>query len=69
MKKTATKRRVVTDVEEAWRLRQAGLLWFKCRKATPLFDRELHDECFSYPSNAGVYFMLCEEDEDEWLAK
>ncbi len=30
---------------------------------------DIDDECFSYPSNAGVYFMLCEEDEDEWLAK
>ena len=65
----AAKRRIVTDVEEAWRLRQAGLLWFKWRKAAPLFDRELHDECFSYPSNARSYSVLCEEDEDEWLAK
>ena len=65
----ATKLVKVHDFAEALRLWKAGLLWFKCRKATPLFDRELHDECFSYPSNAGVYFMLCEEDEDEWLAK
>lgn len=61
----ASKLRVVTDVDEAWRLRQAGLLWFEDRKAGRQLNRKDHNYNFGHPTNAGRYSVLCEEDDEE----
>lgn len=53
----------VTDVEEAWRLRQAGLLHFRDTPAmttSVIFPKHLHVKHF----NKSKYVVLVEEDED-----
>jgi len=53
----------VTDVEEAWRLRQAGLLHFRnipAMTTSAVFPKHLHVEHF----NKNKYVVLVDDDED-----
>ncbi len=63
----AAKLVVVTDVDEAWRLRQAGLLWFMGQPINNprrmQMPRARHDEVFWYYRND--YTTLVEDDDEE----
>lgn len=60
----ASKWMPVTDEEEAWRLRQAGLLHFRDTPAmttSVIFPKDLHVKHF----NKDKYVVLVDDDDDE----